>query len=290
MSRFFLVTMMLLSCSVQAEWSVIDKIDDFTDEEVKAVVYDDLNVRLQFNIETFHMIVSNDVSASIGMMLYVTSKSGLFEPNSILELRVDKQKVHAFEETLDDFIPKLYEWSPSTIAVLTVGATKDQTSCSIVSDILKGSELKGRYYVSKTGRQTFSISLEGATEAFQQVFPERASNYLECVPSKSTLERLQSSSQEERTRASRKIYEEGVDDKSLYEEVAIAIRKQIPTLNKKSPRAQQQEVAWHIKALSCSGNQKFLPLFDELVKSPARTVAKYAKKYKKLLAESAPCK
>lgn len=108
--------------------------------------------------------------------------------------------------------------------------------------------------------------------------------------SESILEELQSSSQQERTSASKRIYNNWIGDEQVYEEVAIVIRNQLPTLNKKSPKAQQEEVAWHIKALSCSGNQEYLPLLDELSRSPAKKIAKYAKKYKKILAEDVPCK
>jgi len=94
MKYYFLMAIMLASGSVQAKWFTLDRVDDFTDEAVKAVVYEDENVRLQFNPNFYDVISSGEVNTRLGMKLYVSSKRGLFEPNSSLELRVDKQELH----------------------------------------------------------------------------------------------------------------------------------------------------------------------------------------------------
>ena len=97
---------------------------------------------------------------------------------------------------------------------------------------------------------------------------------------------LQSPLQWVRTNASKSIYSVRIDNAELYEAVAIAIKMQLAILDKKSPSELQQEVAWHTKALATSGNLDYMPLLDELSRSTARTVAKHAKKSKKLLAKS----
>ena len=103
----------------------------------------------------------------------------------------------------------------------------------------------------------------------------------------SLIEQLHSSSTQQRTMASKTIFTQSIHDVELYEEVATAIRNQLANLNKKSPGTLQEEIAWHTKALATSGNEKYLPLLDELSNSAAKKVAKYAKESVKLLAESA---
>jgi hypothetical protein len=110
----------------------------------------------------------------------------------------------------------------------------------------------------------------------------------------SLIKLLQSPSPEVRTKASKSIYYAKFDDarfmivgEQVYEAVATAIRNQLATLNKESPRQQQEEVAWHAEALAASGNLDYMPLLDELSRSPVRKVARHAKKAKKLLAKTA---
>lgn len=103
----------------------------------------------------------------------------------------------------------------------------------------------------------------------------------------SLIAQLQSSSAQQRTMASQIIFNQRIHDVELFEEVATAIRNQLANLNKKSSDTLQEEVAWHAKALATSGNMEYMPLLDELSKSTAKKVAKYAKWSVNLLAESA---
>lgn len=108
------------------------------------------------------------------------------------------------------------------------------------------------------------------------------------------IEQLQSSSSMERLKASERIFYARFDPprflyvgSGVYEVVAAVIRNQLPTLSRKTPRKQQEEIAWHSKALAASGNLDYIPLLEELSNSPASKVARYGKSSKKLLLETA---
>jgi hypothetical protein len=101
--------------------------------------------------------------------------------------------------------------------------------------------------------------------------------------SASLIDQLGSAPPQDRTEASRYIYGRGIDDVDVYKAVARAIETSSSTLSPESPSTQQQEVAWHAKALASSGNAEYMPILEELSESPAKTVAKHAKKSTALL-------
>jgi len=98
---------------------------------------------------------------------------------------------------------------------------------------------------------------------------------------------LQSPSAQERTRASQYIHGAGISDIDLYNAVAEAVSIHRVDLNADSPGSLQQEIAWHAKALGGSAIYDYMPLLEELSESPAKTVAKHAKKSKDQLRETA---
>jgi hypothetical protein len=101
--------------------------------------------------------------------------------------------------------------------------------------------------------------------------------------SASLIGQLGSAASQDRTEASRYIYGAGIDDAEVYKAVAAAIEISSSTLNRESPNTQQQEVAWHAKALASSGNAEYLPILEELSESSAKSVARHAKKSVALL-------
>jgi len=74
----------------------------------------------------------------------------------------------------------------------------------------------------------------------------------------SLIMKLQSTSPEVRTSASRYIYGAGIDNAELYVAVANAIEVKIASLDKDSSSLLQQEVSWHTKALASSGDKDYL--------------------------------
>ena len=102
----------------------------------------------------------------------------------------------------------------------------------------------------------------------------------------SLIAQLQSPSVQERTRASQHIYGAGIADSELYSVVANAITSHGGDVNGESPAPQQQEIAWHAKALGGSANIEYMPILEELSESSSRTVAKHAKKSIDLLRQT----
>ena len=77
----FLILLAVVNSSAMAEWKSVNEVDAFTDKKVRYAVYDDANHRLQISRE------------KAGVWMFVTRKKiGTFEPNGIIELRVDKNK------------------------------------------------------------------------------------------------------------------------------------------------------------------------------------------------------
>jgi len=176
----FFVFLMISEYGVaQSSWTAVDDVDAFTDKEFKAVVYEDDTHRIQISIETENSIA-----------MYLVLKRGTFEPNTTLELRVDSNPMTEFkpmsdmvnEVTTDIFGMRPYQWTPSTLVILFasiegLSSTKPEdiesgsNSCKgIMVQFLNGESLIGRYHVSDTGRETFSVSLEGFKGAANQVF------------------------------------------------------------------------------------------------------------------------
>jgi len=176
-----LVILMLISDYgyTQSVWTAIDEVDPFTDEGIKAVVYEDAVHRIQINAET---------ESSIAM--YLSRKQGTFEPNTTLELRIDKNPLVDFSpdgKMFDKIMIEAvgmpsYRWSPSSLVVLFAAIStlnpenqseisKATNSCTgVMTQFLNGEKLIGRYHVSDTSRETFSVSLEGFKEAANQLF------------------------------------------------------------------------------------------------------------------------
>lgn len=96
---------------------------------------------------------------------------------------------------------------------------------------------------------------------------------------------LESESIDTRSIASQRIYGAGIGDSAVYdklESILLKVGKDIP---KRSDRS--DEVAWHLKALSSSGDLKYIATMEMFLKSKNRKVAKYAKKSIKELRDNA---
>lgn len=168
------ILMALFSSLAQANWtSVVDK-DDFTDEELRYVIFENEVIRIQFNIDELVFIVrSEEISRSDSLFAYVTATEGLFHPNTPIEFRVDDhptQKVEPLDATSDMFM-NLYSWSPTTLKVLFLRPTHGDGVCvDHAKNFFSGSILRGRYHTDSMSRESFAISLDGMREAFAEAF------------------------------------------------------------------------------------------------------------------------
>ncbi|HPW12021.1 MAG TPA: hypothetical protein PK399_02455 [Thermomonas sp.] len=94
-------------------------------------------------------------------------------------------------------------------------------------------------------------------------------------------EQLQSSSMAARMEASRQIFGSGINDKGLNDLLASIIGSALPSLDKDSPRV--EELAWHVKALSASGDETYMPVILLAAQSPVKKLARHAKDAKAIL-------
>ena len=172
-----LLALVIFSQSAAAQWSGIDTVDDFTDEDIKMVVYDDENIRLQFNVEETY-IMGNKVEA---MFIYLSTKklAQTFEPQTEVDYRIDKNKAGIMQPMTLEGLQEFYTWSPRTIRVLWARADLAR-GCSELGELMTGKKFKGRFHISSTQRDSFNISLDGAKEAFIKVFGEEY-NLEKCV-------------------------------------------------------------------------------------------------------------
>ena len=150
-----------------AEWGFVDSVDAFTDERVQFAYYSDDDHRLQ---------LSRHDDNSVWM--YISRKKiGTFEPDTNVEYRVDQGLLRG-ESTVD--FSKLrerlgeeptYIWEPDTVAFRVWHGNPEaprSDPCGFIGDLLSGSILRVRYYISRIDRDTFSVDLADADESIVQ--------------------------------------------------------------------------------------------------------------------------
>ena len=143
-----------------ADWSHIDKVDDFTDESIKYAVH----------ISPHHDIQVSRENGSVWM--FITRKDiGTIEPDGIIEYRVDKNGTREVDLAglSERWGNTFFSWEPRTVGFLIWhGQEKFDyvgQDCGFVSQLLSGQNLKFRYQVNSLERESFKISLNGAKEA-----------------------------------------------------------------------------------------------------------------------------
>lgn len=141
-----------------AGWGFVNKVDDFTDQQVMYAAYSDDEHRIQLSHE------------GDSVWMFITRKKiGTFEPNGIIELRVDDNKSLAIDPVKSKRTAKLlgistFQWEPSTVGFL-IWHGKENEGCGYIGQLLEGKKLKGRYQTNSMERDTFQVSLDGAKEA-----------------------------------------------------------------------------------------------------------------------------
>jgi len=140
-----------------AQWSFVNKVDDFTDKKVAFTVFSDDS----------HQIQISHQGSSVWMFI-TRKKLGTFEPNGIIELRVDTNKTMTIDpekcKLLSEYIGPTFQWEPKTVSFL-LWHGKETEGCGYVGELLEGKELNIRYQINSMEREAFKISLVGAKEA-----------------------------------------------------------------------------------------------------------------------------
>ena len=150
-----------------AEWGFVDSVDNFTDEPIQFAYYSDDEHRIQLS-----RLDDNSV------WMYITRKKiGTFEPDRNVEYRVDQGILRGentisfsrLKESLGD--EPTYVWQPDTVAFLVWHGNPDEPRpdpCGFIGELLSGTILGVRYYISRLDRDTFSVDLADADEGIVQ--------------------------------------------------------------------------------------------------------------------------
>lgn len=158
----------------QADWRAVIDQDDFTDEEVRYVLFENEDIRLQFSLDESVIIVAGEeMGRNESVFAYVRTKKGLFEPNTPMEWRVDDHPSTTQEppESRSSIRTNHYSWSPTTLKVWFLRPTHGDGVCvEHAENFFSGSVLRGRYRIEAMARTSFAISLDGMREAFAKAF------------------------------------------------------------------------------------------------------------------------
>lgn len=152
------IAFLLVAHSANAEWTFVNKADEFTDKQVRYAAFSDTDHRVQLSYE----------GTSVWMFI-TRKKTGTFDPNGLIELRVDKNESLTIDPVSSKRLAKLigqrmFIWEPATVGFLLWQGKEDE-GCGFVGELLGGQELKVRYQTNSLARDTFSASLVGAKQA-----------------------------------------------------------------------------------------------------------------------------
>jgi len=158
--KIFITIVTFLPVLAFANWSYVDKVDDFTDEELKYSFYNDNDHRIQLSRENG------------AVWIFITrKKSGTFEPNGLIQMRIDKNKMRETDpKKLKQFAKLMgsstFQWEPATVGFLVWhGTEKAGEDCGFISELLKGQELKIRYQINTLERDSLKVNLQGSKDA-----------------------------------------------------------------------------------------------------------------------------
>ena len=152
------VAFMLFTHNAYAEWTYVNKVDDFTDKQVRYATYSDADHRIQLSYE------------GKAVWMFITRKKlSTFEPNGLIELRVDKNEARVIDPEKSKRLARLtgtpaFQWEPATVGFLLWHGTEED-GCGYIGELLQGQELKVRYQTNSLQRDTFSANLAGAKQA-----------------------------------------------------------------------------------------------------------------------------
>lgn len=154
--------------NVLPSWQIVKTKDEFTDKSVTYVFFEDADYRVQ---------ISNESPA---IWIYISTKNGpMFENYGELEFRVDDNATRTFTKEgitlLEKYGSKVYSWEPRTIGMhifhggqLNKGA--DDASCGLLTELMKGKELKVRYQVNSLSKKSFKVNIQGLRPLVVEAF------------------------------------------------------------------------------------------------------------------------
>lgn len=158
--RYFVFLLLLsLSVSAAAKWRIINKVDVFTDEKIRYAEYDG-----SFHLLRFKREKDNGRN---GVWMYIFRKeSGGIEPNTDIDLRVDKKKAHKISHNSPGFI-----WDGSAVG-FSIWHGDPKKGCGFIGEMMSGGILKFRYWTSKFRQELHTSSLfdENTKEILMKTF------------------------------------------------------------------------------------------------------------------------
>ena len=155
---------LFIQVNAYAQWSAVNKTDDFTDETISYLSYDIKGLTLQISVE-------NNSEAWITV---VQKDIANIDTDSIVKIRIDKQKLQEFplsywssvytisEPTKED---RMYFLSNKILSFHLSGYKKD-FFCSLK----KGNFLKLRYSLKNGSKKSLKIPLKGITAKIRTAF------------------------------------------------------------------------------------------------------------------------
>lgn len=152
------IAFLIFTYPAHAEWTYVNKIDEFTDKQVRYALYSDADHRIQLSHE-----------GKAVWMFITRNKIGTIEPNGLIEMRVDKNEPRVIDPVESKRLAKLigaptFQWEPATVGFLLWHGSEKE-GCGYVEELLQGQELKIRYQTNSLTRDTFNASLAGAKRA-----------------------------------------------------------------------------------------------------------------------------
>src|SRR5690554_4663095 len=152
------IIILLFAQAAHAEWTSVNKVDDFTDEQVRYAAFSDADHRIQLSHE------------GKAVWMFITRKKiGTFEPNGLIEMRVDKNETMVVDPEKSKRLAELlgkptFKWEPATVGFLLWHGSEEE-GCGYVGQLLQRQELKVRYQTNSLERDTFSANQTGAKQS-----------------------------------------------------------------------------------------------------------------------------
>ena len=158
----------LLAATANAEWLYINKIDDFTDENIRAAVWQDDDHRIQLSRQ------EPTPEGHRNIWIFINRKApGTISPTGLVEYRIDKLDTREVDIKHLEWLEKTIKrervsWQPDTIAFFVQGDWED-AKCTNIEPFLTGNTLRIRYRTDKMDTAAFAVPLEGQREKLIEI-------------------------------------------------------------------------------------------------------------------------
>jgi hypothetical protein len=154
-----------VATAASAQWTYINKVDDFTDEVIKAAIWEDKDHKIQLSR------IEPDKFGRRSIWMYVSRKGiGTIAPDGLIELRIDKNATKEIKPDIYRDLEKLTKmrwisWQPDTVAFFFQAESDDRENhCQHITPLILGETLRIRYRTDKMDTAAFAVPLAGQTE------------------------------------------------------------------------------------------------------------------------------